>query len=115
MKKMIFMVLATITMIGCAGFYRGCSVFNAESFGSDWVVVQYSCDGDPINAWTLNNVSLVNEGNSDGIYWKDTNTGHLIHISGWYNRVQVVGGNFREGANAIGINLDKVHNGKYLE
>lgn len=86
--------IALLLLAGCAGIDRGCSSCVAENFSSDWVIVQYKFDGNPFNCWKLNNVSVTNEQNSDGIYWKDSLTGHLVHISGWYNRVQVENSNF---------------------
>lgn len=122
MKKNIVSGLLVVLLVSmaigtnsCAGWSRGCSSCTAESFGSDWIVVQYGYDGVPINCWKLVNASIANEGSSDGIYWVDTQTGHLIHISGWYNRVQVTGGRFEEAAKLLGVELEKVKNGKYVK
>lgn len=119
MKKSYWKTALTVVLllmcVGCAGMQRGCSSFTAEQFGSDWIVVQYKCDGSPINAWKLKNVSITNESNSDGIYWVDDSTGHLVHISGWYNRVQVQGGRYEEAAKLLGVEISKVTNGKYTE
>jgi hypothetical protein len=115
MKKSLgtFLLFAFI-LTGCAGFGRSCSSWNAENFGSDWIIVQYGMDGTPINCWKLVNVSVTNETGSDGIYWKDSETSHLIHISGWYNRVQVADGRFKEAADLVGVKLEYVKNGKYV-
>lgn len=107
--------LLVVALAGCASLNRGCSSWNAEQFGSDWIVVQYKFDGNPINCWTLRDVSITNETGSDGIYWKDTSTGHLVHISGWYNRVQVKGERFDEAAVLLGVVAKKCGNGVYLE
>lgn len=114
MKKIV-VVLMVLMLAGCAGVQRGCSSWWAESVGSDWVVVQYGYNGDPINCWKLQNVSITNEGGSDGIYWKDGATGHLVHISGWYNRVQVAGGRYDEAAKLLGVEINKIKNGKYIK
>jgi hypothetical protein len=111
--KRLFILGFFLMMAGCAGFQRGCSSCTAQSFGSDWIVVQYAANGDPINCWRLQNVSIANETNSDGVYWKE-GSGHLVHISGWYNRVQVDGGRFEEAARLLGVELSKITNGKYL-
>ena len=111
-------VLIVIAIVAaCVLFIPGCnrtatSVW-AGATGADWIVVQYSYDGSPINCWKLKGVSVSNETQSDGVYWKDEN-GHLIHIAGWYNRVQVSGGRFEEAAELLGVDAKKITNGKYL-
>jgi|SRR3989344_6731765 len=102
-----------VALVGCAGMEKDCSSCNAESFGSDWLVVQYKYDGDPMNCWKLQNTSIGNESHSDGIFWKDGKTRNLVHISGWYNRVQVESGQWKEAADAVGIDLEHCVNGKY--
>jgi hypothetical protein len=98
-------------LCGCAGLTRDCSSCSAENFGSDWIIVQYSYDGKPINCWKENNVAITNEPNSDGIFWQHGE--HLIHISGWYNRVQVFNNGFKSAAESIGIDLNKCTGGNY--
>lgn len=63
--------------------------------GADWVVVELvEMSGTPYRCWELKNVALSSEEGSDGIYWKDTVSGNLIHISGSYDYVQVKDGNW---------------------
>lgn len=57
----------------------------------------------------------VLQSSSDGIYWKDTKTGHLVHISGWYNRVQVENGRFEEACELTGVKLEYIKNGRYID
>ena len=113
MIRQIIVYCMLASMVGCAGMQRGCSSFGAENFGSDWIVVQYGYNGDPINCWKLENVAITNESGSDGIYWKESASGHLVHISGWYNRVQVKDGRFEEAAKLLGVELAKIGDGKY--
>lgn len=94
-----------IGLAGCAGFNRSCSSCNAESFGADWLVAQYRYDGTVMKCWRLENTSIANEEGSDGVYWK-TPLGHLVHISGWYNRVQVEAKGWADAAAALGVDLD---------
>lgn len=112
MKK-IFTVLMSLMMAGCAGMQRGCSSFNAENFGSDWIVVQQNSLGVPMYCWKLPNTSVSNESQTDGIYWLDANTGHLVHISGWYDRVQVSRQNWAGAAKLLGVDTNKCEDGKY--
>ncbi len=112
MTRSIFFIFILLFFAGCAGLGRGCSSWQANNFGSDWIIVQYKFDGTPINCWKLNDVSVTNETNSDGIYWKDE-SGHLVHISGWYNRVQVQGGRYEEAAKLVGVDINLIGNGKY--
>lgn len=84
-----FWILA-VFLCGCASLDRGCTSCMAEEFGSDWIVVQMSAlDGRPIRCWKLIDASLSSESQSDGIYWKDTTNGNMIHIAGFYNYAQV--------------------------
>jgi len=110
MKKWI-RSLMFIFMVGCAGIDRDCSSCNASNFGADWIVVQYGFDGTPINCWKLSGTAISNEDKSDGIFW--TGHGHLVHISGWYNRIQVDGGRFEEAAKLIGVDLSRCNDGVY--
>lgn len=112
-KKIISVGATCLVLASCAGWQRSCSSFNAEQFGSDWIVVQYKMDGTPFNCWKLPSTSITNEGGSDGIYWKDVNTTHLVHISGWYNRVQLGTGKWSEAATLLGVEADKCGDGKY--
>ena len=105
--------IALILAIGCAGFQRECTGCNAGAFGSDWIVVQYDMNMKPKCAWQLSGTSISNESSSDGIYWLDAGSGHLVHISGWYNRVQVKNRQFKAAAKLVGIDLDFVQNGAY--
>jgi hypothetical protein len=107
------MFLLALFTTACAGTQRWCSSTYAENFGSDWIIVQYGFDGKPINCWQLRGAAVTNETASDGVYWKDSVTGHLIHISGWYNRVQVSGSDFPHAAALLGVSLDRCTNGHY--
>jgi hypothetical protein len=76
------------------------------------LIVQFDMHGKPFNCWKLQNVPVENEPSSDGIYWQAQN-GHLVHISGWYNRVQVRGSNFDGAARAVGVDLAQCGDGRY--
>lgn len=104
--------LPLVLMTACAGTMRECSAGCATSFGADWIIVQYKADGAPVNCWRLSGDSVANEHGSDGIWWK-SNDGHLVHISGWYDRVQVAGGNWEGAASQLGIELAKCGEGRY--
>jgi len=105
--------LSIFFLTGCAAVSRDCSSANAGNFGADWIVVQYQANGTPTNCWKLENTAIDNEAHSDGIYWLDPR-GHLVHISGWYNRVQVERRNWDEAASSIGVDLSRCKNGKYI-
>ena len=102
-------ILVIMIFIGlcCQGWNRGMSSCCASSFGSDWLVIQYNYNGELIQCWKLTNTSVDNEPHSDGIYWLDNKTNHLVHISGWYNRIQVVNGNFESASKLLRIDLSK--------
>jgi len=110
--KNLLKCIPFLFLFGCAGYQRGCASGIAQTFGGDWVVVQYKADGNPINCWKLENTSISNEEHSDGIYWLET-SGHLVHISGWYNRVQVKGSDFDAAAKLVGVDMKYCKDGKY--
>jgi hypothetical protein len=95
----IFFVLF---FVGCASIQRDCSGCSAETFGADWVVVQVDYRGQPFRCWTLRSTSITNEEHSDGIWWRAPE-GNLVHISGFYNRVQVVSGNWNSAYRELGL------------
>lgn len=105
--------LIFVLLVGCAATSRDCASCNASSFGSDWVVLQYGFDGKPINCWKLIDTAVSNEHATDGIFWQDSKSRHLVHISGWYNRVQVSGGDFEGAARAVGVDIRQCAGGKY--
>lgn len=113
MKHQIKVALLSIFMTGCAGFQRGCDSNMAESFGADWIIVQFDQTGKPFNCWKLKDTSVTNEPQSDGVYW--TEGGNLVHISGWYNRVQVQGNKWGEAAVSLGVNLKACTGGEYVK
>jgi hypothetical protein len=108
-KKVV--MFAALFLNGCAGCERGCSDFGADALGANWVVVQYDYQMRPANCWQVKGQSISNEGSSDGIYWV-SNSGNLIHLSGWYNRVQVEG-SWETAANELGIDLSRCVGGQY--
>ncbi len=114
MKTMkIFKYLPFVFLLGCASTQRDCSASVNETFGGDWVIAQYGFDGKPINCWNLRNVAITTEEHSEGIYWQDSSTGNLIHLSGWYSRVQVSKNNHEAAAKSLGVELQYCTNGKY--
>lgn len=112
MKRYWYIVFALLA--GCASWNRGCSGCTASTFGADWVIITNGTDGHIINCWKLTGASVVNEEHSDGIWWKDEATGHLVHISGWYSRVQVQNADFKGAAKQLGVDLDHCPGGRYL-
>lgn len=81
-------ILCAIFLTGCASLNRACSSCSATHFGASWVVVKNDLNGKPFRCWMLSDVSVTNESGSDGIYWKSPE-GHLVHVSGNYDYVQV--------------------------
>ncbi|HVM90375.1 MAG TPA: hypothetical protein VMU11_00575 [Verrucomicrobiae bacterium] len=90
----------------CAGTQRSCSSCAAEEMGANWVVVQMDMNGHAFRCWSLHGVSISNEEHSDGIYWLDSETGNLVHISGNYNRVQVGGDHWDHAYRELGLTQD---------
>ena len=102
--RRIITLLIVIMATGCAGISRKCSSCWAKNIGADWLVVELrEMDGAPYRCWELKGVSLDNEENSDGIYWKDGGTGNLIHISGSYDYIQVKSNNWDAAYSFFGL------------
>ena len=82
----IFVLLVTLVPFkGCANrFYS----WKAEEYGADWLVIQYSATGTPINIWELQNKAIKSESRSDGIFFLD-NDNNVVHLSGHYMYIQV--------------------------
>lgn len=95
-------ILLGLLMVGCAGTGRSCSNWGAQNFGADWVIVQTDLNGRAFRCWKLSNVSVSNESQSDGIYWKSSK-GHLVHLSGQYNRVQVESDDWKGALAEVGL------------
>ena len=107
MKKSIWARYAAIlALVGCAGTQRSCSSSCAETYGADWVIVKTTMDGVPFRCWQLEGVSVANEGASDGIYWKSED-GHLVHIQGNYERVQVERGDWKGALAQVGLTPER--------
>ena len=105
--------LLLLLLCGCAGISRKCSSCCAGAVGADWIVVQMDGFGRVMRCWELHDVSIANEESSDGIYWESAD-GHLVHISGFYNRVQVEHSGWDQAYREMGINkkiCTKVRNG----
>ena len=102
-RRKLFSPLFALLLVGCAGLGRDCSSCSAENFGADWVVIQMDFNGRPYRCWELPNTSITNEDNSDGIYWKENASGNLLHLSGHYNRVQVMSGNWDRAFAELGL------------
>ncbi len=100
-----------LLLSGCAGMFRSCSNDWAETAGADWIIIERNCSGIPVTCYKLKLVSVTNEKNSDGIQWNIG--GHMMHASGWYDRVQVHRGDYGYAAQLLGIDLDKCGLGVY--
>lgn len=111
-KLLANLLFFSVVLLGCAGVQRDCSSSCASNLGGDWVLVQYRFDGTPINCYQLKDTPITNEPHSDGVYWQDEG-GHLVHISGWVNRVQVSGGKYDEAAKTLGVDMKFCKNGVY--
>jgi hypothetical protein len=104
---------ALLLLAGCAGIERDCSSWWASDVGgADWIVVQYRFDGEPINCWQLRDTGITNESHADGIFWR-AESEHLVHISGWYDRVQVDRHDYASAAKQVGIDLARCEGGRY--
>lgn len=101
MRKLSIAFLVLV-LCSCAGMQRECTSCCASELGSDWVIVQMDGFGRVMRCWELHDVSVANESSSDGIYWQSED-GHLVHISGFYNRVQVDHGGWDEAYAELGL------------
>lgn len=86
----LFAIIVVLLVVGPAGCYRSVCAWQAQAYGSDWLVIQYAQDGSVINHWELINTSVASESQSDGIQFPDTD-GNMVHLSGHYVYAQVSG------------------------
>lgn len=86
----VAIVCVLLALFPWAGCSRSWQASIASGYGADWLVVQYSQDGQVIAHWELKDKSVASEQNSDGIYFVD-NDGNVIHLSGHYIYVQIEG------------------------
>lgn len=101
--KHLKIALSFLLLTRCAGQQRSCQARYAENYGADWIITQDRFDGSVARCWIVRGQSVANEDKTDGIHWIDPVTGHLIHISGWYNRVMVTNGNWSEAGRLVGV------------
>ena len=111
MKRLTVFVFVAFTA-ACAGMNKMCSQTGASMFGSDWIVAQYDFNGKPFHCWKLRNAA-VDSSEGGNVDWKDPNGGHLVHLTGWENRVQVKDGDFVGAGQLIGIDANQCANGIY--
>jgi len=85
-------IIAVVGLIGCVMFMPSCNLAFKQQMtgvtGSDWLVVQFDAYGKVVKSWELHDDFVHNEGQSDGIYFKDSD-GNIVHLSGFYTYVQV--------------------------
>lgn len=107
MRRMIWLAPILFLISACPGVERGCTSCMAKEFGADWVVVELTeAGGKPYRCWELRGASVENERASDGIYWKDTVSDNLVHVSGSYDYVQVVGGDWDSAYAELNLTKD---------
>lgn len=102
-KKYAKIALSCLLLAGCAGQQRSCQAKYAETYGADWIITQDRADGTVARCWIVRGQSVANEEHTDGIHWIDPTTGHLIHISGWYNRVMVTNQQWAQAGQLVGV------------
>src|SRR4051812_27343195 len=89
--SIIVLFLAGIALLvflvtGPVGIQNQFTVWRANAYGSDWLVVQYTATGEVLHSWELKNAAIHNDGHSDGIYF--TSEHGVVHLSGNYIYVQ---------------------------
>lgn len=104
-------ILLVLLTTACAGTQKQCAAYKASRFGADWIVVQYTQDGRPFHCWKLTGVAL-DSGTGGNVDWKDPG-GHMMHITGWENRVQVVDRDFAGAARLVGVDASRCGEGIY--
>jgi hypothetical protein len=78
MKKVALgLAVAIIWLGGCTDAHMQ----QIESLGSNHKVTLYATDGHVINQWTATG-NVANEAQSDGWYFRDSETGKLVEVTG---------------------------------
>lgn len=107
MRHMRHFIFLLVLLGGCAYLDRGCSSCGATAFGADWIVVELTEAGAKLyRCWELTNTTITSEESSDGIYWKDSSTGNLIHVSGSYDYVQVKNNNWADAFRQLNLSRE---------
>lgn len=112
MKRVLWIVVACVLTAGCAGMQKSCAQFSNSTSGSDWIVVQYAGDGRAFHCWKLR-WAVVESTQGGNVDWQDRQSGHLVHLTGWENRVQVGGGDFAGAAKLLGVDAGQCDSGTY--
>ena len=94
----VFVVLLVI-FVGPARLKREYDNHRNSAYGADWLVIESADDGTVVHYWELENRSIGNEKESDGIYFTD-NSGFQVHLSGRYKYVQIHGKKWAEARKA---------------
>lgn len=98
MKKRA-LVLWLLFLGGCAGFSRDCASCKAESFGTDWIVVQTDMDGRAYRCWELHNTSVTSDEHT--VYWMGDHG--LVHLEAAFDAVQVTADDWDGGFAELGL------------
>jgi hypothetical protein len=78
---LILMIVLLVGPIRLANNFRS---WKATAYGSEWLVIQYTSQGDVNMFWDLKSPSSVcSESHSDGIYFTTTE-GTIVHLSNFY-------------------------------
>lgn len=112
MKKLTLVLFAMALSASCAGTGKAISQGMASTFGADWIIVQYAQNGTPFHCWKIRDAA-VDDSEGGNINWKDREHGHLVHLTGWENRVQVVGGDYASAGRLLGVDAARCDNGVY--
>ena len=81
-------ILFFVILLGPARIQNMFASWKTKFSGASWSVIYFNNKGKVIKYWEIQAKSIENEGQSDGIYFRDKNN-DIIHLSGNYIYVQV--------------------------
>ena len=62
--------------------------WRTKAYGAHWLVIERANNGKVIQYWELRNKTILNEPQSDGIYFPDKD-GLMVHLSGKYLFIEI--------------------------
>ena len=127
MKKVILLIaLFLVTLSGCSATNTtnttSASASASVSEGKfNWIIVQYSANGDPVYAWVVKNsddkilhyyASAYSSFSTAQFRWTSPE-GHWVFSFTNHTTVRVKDDKFEEAAKLVGVEYEKITNGRY--
>ncbi|MFA6304656.1 MAG: hypothetical protein WCV73_04520 [Patescibacteria group bacterium] len=108
MKRLLIVLIVIILLIGLAK--TNWDPFHRQR---DFIVTQHDLNGKTIKCWAIRKGHLTTT--DKRLAWTDPLTGAMVELSEQWDFAIVHQENFAEAAKILGVELEKIQNGKYVE